>query len=163
MIRPQPRCFMLGTAAAMEPDLVKRVYNEGHDVGNHTFTHPDLSEIPSAQLDLELNATQRVLESNIGIRTVLFRPPFVRDIEPETQRQARTLLASAALGYITIGNSIDPLDWGRPGVDEIVKRTVDYARRQTGNVVLLHDGGGDREHSCHRAFRRADAERLVQR
>jgi cellulose synthase/poly-beta-1,6-N-acetylglucosamine synthase-like glycosyltransferase/peptidoglycan/xylan/chitin deacetylase (PgdA/CDA1 family) len=136
--------FMLGTAAAMEPDLVKRVYNEGHDIGNHTFTHPDLSEIPSAQLDLELNATQRVLESNIGIRTVLFRPPFVRDIEPETQRQARTLLASAALGYITIGNSIDPLDWGRPGVDEIVKRTVDYARRQTGNVVLLHDGGGDR-------------------
>ncbi len=136
--------FVLGSAAALEPDILKRVYDEGHDIGNHTFTHPDLSEIPSAQLDLELNATQRVLESKIGIRTVLFRPPFVRDIEPETRQQARTLAASAALGYITIGQRIDPLDWGRPGVDEIVRRTVSYATRQNGNVVLLHDGGGDR-------------------
>jgi peptidoglycan-N-acetylglucosamine deacetylase len=136
--------FVLGTAAAMEPQILKRIYEEGHDIGNHTFTHPDLSEIPSAQLDLELNATQRVLESKLGIRTVLFRPPFVRDIEPETSEQARTLLASAALGYITIGQRIDPLDWGRPGVDEIVRRTVSYAKRGGGNVVLLHDGGGDR-------------------
>ena len=136
--------FVLGSAAALEPELVKRAYDEGHDIGNHTFTHPDLSEIPSAQLDLELNATQRVLESKIGIRTVLFRPPFVRDIEPETQKQAHTLAASAALGYITIGQRIDPLDWGRPGVDEIVRRTVSYATRESGNVVLLHDGGGDR-------------------
>ena len=136
--------FVLGTAAAMEPQVLKRVYDEGHDIGNHTFTHPDLSEIPSAQLDLELNATQRVLESKLGIRTALFRPPFVRDIEPETSEQARTLLASAALGYITIGQRIDPLDWGRPGVEEIVRRTVSYAHRRSGNVVLLHDGGGDR-------------------
>jgi len=136
--------FVLGTAAAMEPSILKRIYDEGHDIGNHTFTHPDLSEIPNAQLDLELNATQRVLESKIGIRTVLFRPPFVRDIEPETSDQARTLLASSALGYITIGQRIDPLDWGRPGVEEIVRRTVSYATRRGGNVVLLHDGGGDR-------------------
>lgn len=136
--------FVLGTAAAMEPEVLKRIYGEGHDIGNHTFTHPDLSEIPSAQLDLELNATQRVLESKLGIRTALFRPPFVRDIEPETSEQARTLLASAALGYITIGQRIDPLDWGRPGVDEIVRRTVSYANQRSGNVVLLHDGGGDR-------------------
>ena len=136
--------FVLGSAAALEPEILKRVYAEGHDIGNHTFTHPDLSEIPSAQLDLELNATQRVLESKLGIRSVLFRPPFVKDIEPQTQQQARTLQASAALGYITIGQRIDPLDWGRPGVDEIAQRTVSYATRQGGNVVLLHDGGGDR-------------------
>lgn len=136
--------FVLGSSAALEPEILKRVYAEGHDIGNHTFTHPDLSEIPSAQLDLELNATQRVLEAKLGIRTVLFRPPFVKDIEPETHSQARTLQASAALGYITIGQRIDPLDWGRPGVDEIVRRTVSYAAKQSGNVVLLHDGGGDR-------------------
>ena len=136
--------FVLGSAAALEPEILQRVYAEGHDVGNHTFTHPDLSEIPSAQLDLELNATQRVLEAKLGIRSVLFRPPFVKDIEPQTEVQARTLQASAALGYITIGQRIDPLDWGRPGVDEIVKRTVSYATKMNGNVVLLHDGGGDR-------------------
>jgi cellulose synthase/poly-beta-1,6-N-acetylglucosamine synthase-like glycosyltransferase/peptidoglycan/xylan/chitin deacetylase (PgdA/CDA1 family)/spore germination protein YaaH len=136
--------FVLGTAAAMEPEILKRVYEEGHDIGNHTFTHPDLSEIPSAQLDLELNATQRVLESKLGIRTALFRPPFVRDMEPANSEQARTLLASAALGYIAIGNNIDPLDWGRPGVDEIVRRTISYTHQRSGNVVLLHDSGGDR-------------------
>jgi len=136
--------FVVGMAAALEPAILKRIYNEGHDIGNHTFTHPDLSEIPSVQLDLELNSTQRVLESTLGLRSVLFRPPFVKDIEPATQSQARTLQASAALGYITIGQRIDPLDWGRPGVEEIVRRTVKYATRQNGNIVLLHDGGGNR-------------------
>ncbi len=136
--------FVVGTASAIRPDILKRIYGDGHDVGNHTFTHPDLSKISNVQLDLELNATQRVFESKLGIRSVLFRPPFVKDIEPETQLQARTLQASAALGYITIGQKIDPLDWGRPGADEIVNRTVEYASRQIGNIVLLHDGGGDR-------------------
>ncbi|MEZ5851408.1 MAG: glycosyltransferase [Hyphomicrobiaceae bacterium] len=137
--------FVVGAVAALAPRVLRRIHAEGHDIGNHTFTHPDLSEIPGAQLDMELNATQRVLESQIGIRTTLFRPPFVKDVEPETQTQARTLQASAALGYITIGQRIDPLDWDRPGADEIVKRTVAYALRQDGNIVLLHDGGGDRK------------------
>lgn len=137
--------FVLGSSAAMEPEILQRTYAEGHDIGNHTFTHPDLSEIPSAQLDLELTATQRVLEAKLGIRSVLFRPPFVKDIEPQTEMQARTLQASAALGYITIGQRIDPFDWGRPGVEEIVRRTISYATEMDGNIILLHDAGGDRE------------------
>ncbi len=136
--------FVVGANAALEPGILRAVYADGHDIGNHTFTHPNLTEIPAAQLDLELNATQRVLESKLGVRTVLFRPPFVKDVEPETRDQARTLVASAAMGYITIGLRIDPFDWERPGTQEIVKRTLDYAMGQRGNVVLLHDGGGDR-------------------
>ena len=136
--------FVVGAAAALEPDILKRIYREGHDIGNHTFTHPDLTAIPAVQLDLELNATQRVLESKLGIHSILFRPPFLKNIEPETERQSRTLYASNALGYITIGQRIDPLDWGRPGADEIVSRTIEYASARQGNVVLLHDGGGDR-------------------
>ena len=136
--------FVVGAAAALEPEILQRIYREGHDIGNHTFTHPDLSAIPAVQLDLELNATQRVLESKLGIHSILFRPPFLKNIEPETERQSRTLYASNALGYITIGQRIDPLDWGRPGADEIVSRTIEYASARQGNVVLLHDGGGDR-------------------
>lgn len=59
--------------------------------------------------------------------------------------EAQALLAAAKLGYITIGLKIDPLDWARPGVSEIVDRTVSYAERRLGNVILLHDGGGDRQ------------------
>lgn len=136
--------FVVGAASAMRPDLVKRIYDEGHDIGNHTFTHPDLSTISGVQLDLELNATQRVLESKLGIHSVLFRPPFLKNIEPATNNQANTLLASSALGYITIGQRIDPLDWGRPGADEIVDRTIAFTTAERGNIVLLHDGGGDR-------------------
>lgn len=136
--------FVVGANAALEPGILRAIYEDGHDIGNHTFTHPNLTEIPAAQLDLELNATQRVLESKLGVRTLLFRPPFVKDIEPETRDQARTLVASAAMGYITIGLKIDPVDWERPGAKEIVSRTLDYEMGQRGNVVLLHDGGGDR-------------------
>ena len=142
--RVQGSFFVVGAAAAMRPDLLERIYNEGHDIGNHTFTHPDLSAISGVQLDLELNATQRVLESKLGIHSVLFRPPFLKNIEPTTNSQANTLRASSALGYITIGQRIDPLDWGRPGADEIVSRTIDYTTAERGNIVLLHDGGGDR-------------------
>src|SRR5690606_37275816 len=136
--------FVVGANAALEPGILRSIYADGHDIGNHTFTHPNLSEIPAAQLDLELNATQRVLESKLGVRTTLFRPPFVKDIEPETRDQARTLVSSAAMGYITIGLKIDPLDWERPGALEIVNRTINYAMAQRGNIVLLHDAGGDR-------------------
>lgn len=136
--------FVVGANAALEPGILRAIYADGHEIGNHTFTHPNLAEIPAAQLDLELNATQRVLESKLGVRTTLFRPPFVKDIEPETRDQARTLVSSAAMGYITIGLKIDPLDWERPGTLEIVERTIAYATAQRGNVVLLHDGGGDR-------------------
>jgi len=53
------------------PDLVRRMVNEGHEVGNHTFTHPNLGEIPATLTDLELNATQRLIESLTGRSTVL--------------------------------------------------------------------------------------------
>ena len=136
--------FVVGASAALEPNILRKIYSEGHDIGNHTFTHPNLSAVGPTQLDLELNATQRVLEAKLGVGTRLFRPPFNKDAEPKTYDEARTLIRSAALGYITIGLKIDPLDWERPGVEEIVRRTVAYAERQQGNVILLHDGGGDR-------------------
>ncbi|MBA4131060.1 MAG: polysaccharide deacetylase [Hyphomicrobium sp.] len=137
--------FVVGANSALEPDLLRRMYREGHDIGNHTFTHPNLRMVGPTILDLELNATQRVLEAKLGVGTRLFRPPFNKDSEPVNKDEARTLLTAAKLGYITIGLKIDPLDWARPGVSEIVERTVTYAEQRLGNVILLHDGGGDRQ------------------
>jgi len=137
--------FVVGANAALEAGLLQRIYAEGHDIGNHTFTHPNLRSVGATLLDLELNATQRVLEAKLGVGTRLFRPPFNKGSKPSTKDEARTLLSAAGLGYITIGLEIDPLDWARPGVDEIVRRTVAYAEARRGNVILLHDAGGDRE------------------
>jgi cellulose synthase/poly-beta-1,6-N-acetylglucosamine synthase-like glycosyltransferase/peptidoglycan/xylan/chitin deacetylase (PgdA/CDA1 family)/spore germination protein YaaH len=136
--------FVTGMAAQEFPDVIRRMYAEGHQVGNHTFTHPNISNISRAQLRLELTATQRLFEGILGHQSVLFRPPYSEDTEPETPVQVRPIETATALGYVTVGMQIDPKDYKRPGVEAIVARTLEQATKG-GNVVLLHDGGGDRD------------------
>jgi peptidoglycan-N-acetylglucosamine deacetylase len=136
--------FVVGMNAEQNPDLLHRIVNEGHEIGSHTFTHPNLARISKEQLTFELNATERVLESHLGRKTLLFRPPYAEDIEPETPEQVASLELTGNLGYYTIGLQIDPFDWRNPGVHKIVAETVNQAINDLGNVVLLHDGGGDR-------------------
>lgn len=137
--------FVVGSMGTASPDLLRRIFNEGHDIGNHTFTHPDLSEISSAQVDLELNATQRLFEATIGISTHLFRPPYARDMQPETVDQAQALTNATALGYTTIGFGVDPLDWALPTTNELLRRTLAQVSDGSGNIILLHDAGGERK------------------
>lgn len=136
--------FIVGTNGDMNSTLLQRIVAEGHEIGNHTFTHPDVSAISPEQLTLELNATQRLFEGRLGLRSVLFRPPYGEDVEPVTPDQVKPLLASSDLGYFTIGMGIDPKDWHNPGVDDIVEETISQADDHEGNIILLHDGGGDR-------------------
>ncbi len=136
--------FIVGSAGAVNRDLLRRIHSEGHDVGNHTFTHVNLSDFSHEHLKFELNATQRLLESTIGVRTKLFRPPFGGDLEPQTIDGADALRVATQLGYLTIGMRIDPKDWARPLSAQIVAKTVEGAIRGDGNVVLLHDAGGNR-------------------
>ncbi|MBI3657026.1 MAG: glycosyltransferase [Acidobacteria bacterium] len=140
--------FIIGKNGQANPGLVQRIVAEGHDIGNHTFTHPNLGEIPGRITELELNATQRLIESLTGRSTRLFRPPYFGDAEPTTPDEVEPAVRAAKLGYITIGLRIDPEDWARPGSEIIAKRTIAAAAgtdpNQQGQVVLLHDGGGDR-------------------
>jgi peptidoglycan/xylan/chitin deacetylase (PgdA/CDA1 family) len=143
--------FIIGEYGQTNPALVRRIVAEGHDVGNHTFTHPNMGEIPGRVSDLELNATQRLIESLTGRSTRLFRPPYFGDAEPQTPNELEPIVrAQDRQGYITVGLHIDPDDWQLPGASEIVKRTVESVTSQTtdddvrGQIVLLHDGGGDR-------------------
>ena len=135
--------FVIGTNAERHPDLLTRMYQQGDEIGNHTFLHPDLSDISHLQLELELNSTERLLESIVGVKTILFRPPYGVDSTPETNDEVRPLATVQALGYLIIGNSIDPHDW-QPGTgkEEIVNGVLDQLG--TGNVILLHDSGGVR-------------------
>src|SRR5581483_4575784 len=136
--------FVIGLEADMNPNLLQRMLDEGHEIGNHTFTHPNTSIISQQQFGLELNATERLFESRLGRRSLLFRPPYAEDVEPDAPHQVEPLQFTSSLGYHTIGMQIDPGDWKNPGVDEIVNRTIDKAVKGQGNVVLLHDSGGDR-------------------
>ena len=141
--------FIIGKNGQAYPDLLRRIVNEGHEIGNHTFTHPNLGEIPASLTEFELNATQRLIESVVGRSTVLFRPPYFGDAEADKPQEVEPAFQAQELGYLVVGVRIDPDDWKLPvTADEIVDRTLQRAMDNNsetrGQVVLLHDSGGDR-------------------
>ncbi|MBS1852083.1 MAG: glycosyltransferase [Acidobacteria bacterium] len=145
--------FLIGIQADKFADVAERVYREGHSIGNHTFTHPDISNLSGRFMKLELNLTEQLFASRLGIRTVLFRPPYSIDAEPDTEDQVRPLEFSQGLGYITIGDKIDPNDWRdnpRHSAEQIAADVLAHLPPcapndiRCGNIILMHDGGGDR-------------------
>ncbi|WP_297513154.1 glycosyltransferase [uncultured Caulobacter sp.] len=139
--------FVIGQNMQKRPDLVQREVAEGHDVGGHSWTHPNIAETPLAQVTVELNATQRLFEVLTGRSMRLFRPPFFGDAEPSTPHEVAPLVIAQTLGYMSVGLRIDPDDWQKPSPQEIIDRTLDRLDNpgnRPGQVVLLHDAGGDR-------------------
>ena len=140
--------FTIGLEAEKYPSLLKRVYHEGHEIGNHTFTHPDISNISPYYARIELNLTERLLAAKLGIKPVLFRPPYSVDQEPDTADEVRPLELTQSMGYITVGDKIDPDDWHedpRPSPEQTTQSVMDQLGR--GSVILLHDGGGNRSNT----------------
>ena len=145
--------FVIGESANQEEEIVKREFAQGDEIGNHTFTHPEFETISKPQLQVELNLTELLLESSLGVKTTLFRPPYGIDHQPETASEIQRLPDPQAMGYIIIGARIDPHDWGEPNggapppVNTIVQRVLADVEANKGNIILLHDGGGDRSHT----------------
>jgi peptidoglycan-N-acetylglucosamine deacetylase len=145
--------FLIGIQADKFAGIAQRIYQEGHEVGNHTFTHPDISNISRGFMKLELNLTEQLFASRMGIRTILFRPPYSIDQEPDTADQVRPLETTQDMGYITVGNKIDPHDWQsnpRLSAEQITRDVLNHLPpcapndQRCGNIILLHDGGGNR-------------------
>jgi cellulose synthase/poly-beta-1,6-N-acetylglucosamine synthase-like glycosyltransferase/spore germination protein YaaH/peptidoglycan/xylan/chitin deacetylase (PgdA/CDA1 family) len=142
--------FVIGEEADRYPQILHREFNDGNEIGNHTFTHPDMEQISKTQFELELNLTERLLESSLGVKTLLFRPPYGIDHQPETASEIDKLPIPQSMGYIIVGAMIDPHDWGEAGggapptADTIVQRIVKQTQPGKGNIVLMHDGGGVR-------------------
>jgi cellulose synthase/poly-beta-1,6-N-acetylglucosamine synthase-like glycosyltransferase/peptidoglycan/xylan/chitin deacetylase (PgdA/CDA1 family)/spore germination protein YaaH len=137
--------FIVGENAEANPDIIRRMYNDGQEIGNHTFTHPNVASITPEIVKLELNSTQRLIQDLTGHSTVLFRPPFVADAEPSAPNELIPILRAQELGYTMVGASIDPSDWEVPPSGTIVSRVMDGLDQ--GNVILLHDAGGDRSNT----------------
>jgi cellulose synthase/poly-beta-1,6-N-acetylglucosamine synthase-like glycosyltransferase/peptidoglycan/xylan/chitin deacetylase (PgdA/CDA1 family)/spore germination protein YaaH len=146
--------MMIGAEAQENVGLMKRVVREGHEIGNHTYTHPDISEISTEQLDLELKLTERLFASKLGVQPLYFRPPYSIDQEPDTDDQAAPVERTQQAGYTIVGDKIDTDDWvehPRRSPQEITQTALYWLDRMKtqpqfrGSIILLHDGGGDRQ------------------
>jgi len=145
--------FMIGEPAQDNVSVMQRVYREGHEIGNHTYTHPDISEISERQVDLQLNVTESLFGAELGVRPVYFRPPYSIDQEPDTNDQAAPVDHIQHLGYVIVGDKIDTDDWDehpRKSPQEIIDSVFNQIAMSNtktwmrGSVILMHDGGGDR-------------------
>ena len=141
--------FIVGLNAENNIPLVKRIYREGHEIGNHTFTHPNIAKVSRKRAVLEIESTRLLLECITGHSTIMFRAPYNADFEPQKPEELIPVAIARTLNYLDIGESIDPLDW-EPGTpaDSIVARVIRRKEEMTaqdlsGNIILLHDAGGD--------------------
>ncbi len=139
--------FVIGVDASQFPQIVKREYAEGHEIGNHTYTHPSFDDISKTEIHWQLNLTQRLIESTIGVKSILFRPPYGIDHQPEYAEEVAQLPLAQDMGYLIVGQKIDAHDWRQVDGKQIpAQEIVDNVVRQAGmgNIVLFHDGGGER-------------------
>src|SRR6202522_2449730 len=146
--------FLIGIQVEKFSSLAQRIYREGHEIGNHTFTHPDISSIGSGYMRVEMNLTERLFASRLGIRAMLFRPPYSVDAEPDTEDEVKPLELTQSMGYITVGNKLDTKDWNDdpPLTPQQIAASVlkhlppcQQNDQACGNIILMHDGGGNRE------------------
>ncbi|WP_079527163.1 polysaccharide deacetylase family protein [Solibacillus isronensis] len=131
--------FVLGSKAVANPEIVKRMQNEGHVIGNHTYAHPNLvEEADLGTLEREVTRTEDALNEIIGYRTKLFRPPYGFLYNELVEKLGK-------MNYYVIAWDVDSLDWQEDPPEVIASRVVDNIH--PGAIILMHDGAestGDR-------------------
>ena len=146
--------FVIGRNVEAHIPLMRRIVREGNLFGNHTFTHPNLAITPDWVTKLEIDANQRLLEAILDRRSFFFRPPYFGDAEPTTTDELVPVDIASKRGYVTVGLHIDAEDWQPISAEQIIKNVMDQryyggvvtagGLRSGGNVILMHDGGGNR-------------------
>ncbi|RAG81171.1 bi-functional transferase/deacetylase [Streptacidiphilus pinicola] len=143
--------FEIGENVAENPDLARQVVADGNEIGVHTFTHPNLGLIPAWQRTLQLREAQLAIAGATGETTTLLRPPYSAGNDSVDDADWTAIQQAGREGYLTVLTTQDTEDWQRPGVAKIVKNGavpgVKNGRLPTGQVLLMHDAGGDRSQS----------------
>jgi cellulose synthase/poly-beta-1,6-N-acetylglucosamine synthase-like glycosyltransferase/peptidoglycan/xylan/chitin deacetylase (PgdA/CDA1 family) len=134
--------FLLGSQTLRYPDLVRREVAQGDEIGNHSFTHPDLTTRPLWEQRFQLAQTELAIVGVTGRTTALMRPPYSFSTDSLDDGYWQVVRDAHDHGYVTVLADVDARDWERPGVDAIVRNATPKDGR--GAVVLLHDAGGDR-------------------
>lgn len=122
--------FILGENAKQYPELVAKAASEGHEIGSHSYTHRHLKDLSEEECAEELDKAEEII-GTVAPRPKLFRPPggLYNDI---------VLREAKKRGYTTVLWSVDPEDWKRPSVQNVIKTVMDKAK--SGGIILMHDG-----------------------
>lgn len=125
--------FMTGEWVAKFPEDVKYIAEQGHDLGNHSMTHPQMSKLSEAEIREELQAVHDKVKELTGIEMELFRPPY-GDYDNEV------ITTATDMGYYTIQWDVDSLDWKDYGVASIIKTVCHHKNLKNGSIILMHNG-----------------------
>jgi cellulose synthase/poly-beta-1,6-N-acetylglucosamine synthase-like glycosyltransferase len=134
--------FVVGTAVIAHPEIAKQIVDDGHELGVHTLTHVNLGTAPDWRRQLETQAAQQSIIDATGTATALLRPPYSSENAVVTDSEWSAIQGAAQHGYLTVLTTRDSEDWRRPGVPAIEENIAQNGR--AGQVLLMHDGGGDR-------------------
>ena len=121
--------FIEGRWAEKYPDLLKLIYESGHEIGNHGYSHAHHGQLSYEQNINEIKKAEEVIENIIGVKTTLFAPPY-------GEFSDQTIKAARSMNYRLIMWTIDTIDWKKPGADYIVNKVLDNAGN--GKIVLMH-------------------------
>lgn len=122
--------FLTGIWVEKYPEMVKEIAKAGHELGNHSSTHPHCAALSKEALEKELQDNEAMIQKLTGVRTRLFRPPF-------GEYSNQVLQTARGLGYEVIQWSVDSLDWQEVGTEAVVDRVLKNA--QPGAIVLFHN------------------------
>ncbi len=123
--------FVIGQCVEQNPAVLRREVADRHEIGNHTWSHPNLAKLPDDGIRTELQRTEDIIVKTVGIKPKLMRPPY----GAITQRQRQWV--NRDFGYKIILWEVDPVDWKRPGANVVAQRIIAEAR--PGSIILSHD------------------------
>jgi peptidoglycan-N-acetylglucosamine deacetylase len=129
--------FLIGKYVRQRPDIVRAIAAAGHEIGNHTDSHPNLILVSAARLRQELSDCNKALEDALGSKITLFRPPF-------GGRRPNVLRTTRGMGLNPVMWSVTGYDWSAKSAAEIVRKVtgqINSRHKAQGEIVLLHDGG----------------------
>lgn len=125
--------FMTGGWVESYPEDVKKIQEAGHDLGNHSENHKNMSQLSDAECQEELMKVHNKVKELTGVEMNLFRPPY-GDYDDHVITNAKSC------GYYTIQWDVDSLDWKDYGVDSIIKTVTEHKNLQNGSIILMHNG-----------------------
>lgn len=143
--------FFIGQAMLKHPDVVRQTHAAGHEIGNHSFTHSTKVHEGQRRTRFELQTTNHILENIIGQQARFYRSPYLVDFGAASSEfiteadvpVSHPLKQILDLGYVGVSAYIDPQDWDVTNSDVLTQRVLN--RTQHGSVLLLHDGGIQKE------------------